>query len=126
MAVQIEHALLPAEEQRERLEALYRLALEIAELRDPQQVLDTALRHCLDLTASQFGFIGLSSADGRTLDVVAIQGFQAGPQFFARNHLIPLRPSIFARAVLENRPVRSLDAMHDASRVESPIAAPSG
>jgi signal transduction histidine kinase len=124
MAVQVERVVLPVTEQRERLEALYHLALEIAELHDLQQVLDTALRHCLDLTASEFGFIGLNAAEGRTLDVVAIHGFQATPHFYAQNHLIPLRPSIFARAVLQNRPVRSIDAMHDTDRVGQPHGHP--
>jgi signal transduction histidine kinase len=78
----------------------------------------------LDLTASQFGFIGLNAAEGRTLDVVAIHGFQATPHFYAQNHLIPLRPSIFARAVLQNRPVRSTDAMQEPNRVGQPLGHP--
>jgi signal transduction histidine kinase len=124
MAVQIDGVVPPAAEQHERLEALYCLALEIAELRDLQQVLDTALRHCLDLTASEFGFIGLNAAEGRTLDVVAIHGFQASPHFYVQNHLIPLRPSIFALAVLQNRPVRSTDAMQEPNRVGQPLGHP--
>ena len=36
--------------QRERLQALYHLAVELSALRDLQSVLDTALRHCLRLT----------------------------------------------------------------------------
>ncbi|HXT35635.1 MAG TPA: GAF domain-containing sensor histidine kinase [Chloroflexota bacterium] len=124
MAIHMPSAAPPAEEQRQRLEALYRLAVEIAGLRDLRQVLNTALRHCLELTASQFGFIGLNSADGAAMDVVAIQGFEASPRFYDRNHLIPLRPNIFARAVLENRPVRSLDALHDEQRVGQPLGHP--
>ena len=58
------------------------------------------------------------------MDVVAIHGFQASPHFYARNHLIPLRPNIFARAVLENRPVRSLDALTDEHRVGQPRGHP--
>src|SRR5579885_1639630 len=98
---------LQAEERGERLQALYRLALEIAELHDLQQVLDTALKHCLELTGSQFGFIGLNTPDNSALDVVAIQGFEATPYFYEHFHVIPLRPSVFATAVLENRPTRS-------------------
>jgi hypothetical protein len=37
--------------------ALHELAIEIAELRDLQQVLDTAMRHCLDLAESRFGIL---------------------------------------------------------------------
>ena len=51
--------------QRERLEALYHLAVELSALRDLQPVLNTALRHCLALTESRFGFIGLTTPDGR-------------------------------------------------------------
>src|SRR5438270_11171579 len=63
-------------EQRDRLQALYRLALELTELREVQHVLDVALRQCLTLTASQFGFIGLTGKDGSGMDVVAIQGYE--------------------------------------------------
>src|SRR5579885_479217 len=115
---------LQAEERREQLQALYQLALEIAELHDLQQVLDTALRYCLELTDSQFGFIGLNTADGAAMDVVAIQGFHPGARFYERFHLIPLRPNIFARAVLENRPVRSTDAVIDPARVGQPRGHP--
>src|SRR5260370_16518808 len=124
MTYQIDDLLLRLEEQRERLEALHELAMEIAELRDLQQVLDTAIRHCLELTESQFGFIGLNTADGTAMDVVAILGFQASPLFYERYHLIPLRPSIFARAVLENRPIRSADALADPTRVGQPKGHP--
>lgn len=47
MAIHMPSAAPPAEEQRQRLEALYRLAVEIAGLRDLRQVHNTALRHCL-------------------------------------------------------------------------------
>ena len=100
-------------QQRERLEALYDLALEISALRDLPSVLNTALSHCLDLTESEFGFIGLNSADGKLLDIVAIQGFHPSADFYEQKHLIPLRPSLFALAILENRPIRSKDAVQD-------------
>ena len=115
---------LQAEERREQLQALYHLALEIAELHDLQQVMDIVLRHCLELTGSQFGFIGLNTADGTAMDVAAIQGFQASTRFYEHFHLIPLRPSIFARVVLENRPVRSNDAMADPARIGQPRGHP--
>ena len=62
---------------RERLEALYALATELTALRDLPAVLDTALRHCLELTESRFGFVGLNTGAGRAMDVVAIRGFHA-------------------------------------------------
>lgn len=124
MAFRLDNLYVLAEEQRERLEALYRLAIEVSELRDVQQVLDTALHHCLELTSSRFGFIGLITDDGNAMDVVAIQGFNANAQFYDRHHLIPLRPSVFARAILENRPVRSEDAMTDPVRIGQPSGHP--
>jgi len=110
--------------QRERLQALYHLAVELSALRDLQSVLDTALRHCLDLTDSQFGFIGLNTPDGSAMDVAAIQGFHPTSKFYTHFRLIPLRPSIFARVVLENRPVRSDNAMTDSTRVGQPHGHP--
>ena len=112
------------DEQRERLHALSHLAIEIAELRDLQPVFDTALRQCLALTGSQFGFIGLTDAAGSALDVVAIHGFQASPQFFERFHLIPLRLNLFAHAVLCNRPIRTDDASADPRRIGQPQGHP--
>lgn len=118
----------PAEfnlQQDERLQALYHLAVELSALRSLESVLDMALQHCLKLTGSQFGFIGLNSANGsKTMDVVAMQGFHPSEQFYNHNHLIPLRPNIFARAVLENRPVRSSNAMIDPIRIGQPQGHP--
>ncbi|MCA9900020.1 MAG: GAF domain-containing sensor histidine kinase [Ardenticatenaceae bacterium] len=110
--------------QSERLQALYHMAVELSALHSLQSVLNTALRHCLDLTESQFGFVGLNTADGRALDVVAMQGFFAESEFYEHNHIIPLRPSIFARAVLENRPVSTDDARYDPSRFGQPKGHP--
>jgi signal transduction histidine kinase len=124
MTISSETLHLQAEARREQLQALYQLALEIAELHDLQQVMDAALRYCLELTGSQFGFIGLNNADGSAMDVAAIQGFRASPHFYHHFHLIPLRPSIFARVVLENRPVRSDDAMADPTRIGQPKGHP--
>jgi len=111
-------------QQHERLEALYHLAVELTALRDLKSVLDTALRHCLELTESQFGFIGLNTANGKAMDVAAIQGFHPANEFYKDFHLIPLRPNIFARVVLENRPIRSDDARKDPTRVGQPKGHP--
>src|SRR5690349_17521239 len=101
----------------ERLRALYHLSVELSALQPLDSVLGVALQHCLQLTGSQFGFIGLVSPKGKALDVVAVQGFHADDSFYKRFHLIPLRPNIFARCVLENCPVRSDDAFSDPHRV---------
>ena len=107
-----------------KLESLYQLAIEVVALRDLQLVLDTSLSHCLALTQSQFGFIGLTTGDGRALDLVAIQGFKAEPEFYDRYHLIPLRRNLFGNTILENRPVRSHDALNDPARVGQPPGHP--
>ena len=107
-----------------RLEALYHLAVELSALRSEESVLNTALQHCLDLTESQFGFVGLSDPASGSLDVVAINGFRATDEFWANHHLIPMRFNIFARSVIENRPVRSDDAMIDPVRVGQPAGHP--
>ncbi|MBK8899696.1 MAG: GAF domain-containing sensor histidine kinase [Anaerolineaceae bacterium] len=116
--------LSPSQTQNERLQALYHMAVELSALHSLESVLNTALQHCLGLTESQFGFIGLNTVNGRALDVVAIQGFFPKPEFYEHNHIIPLRPSIFARAVLENRPVRTDDARFDPSRFGQPSGHP--
>lgn len=108
----------------ERLQALYQMAVELSALRSLESVLDTALTHCLELTGSQFGFIGLNASNGKALDVVAIQGFNPSAAFYEHNHLIPLRPNLFARAVLENRAVRTADATTDPKRVGQPKGHP--
>lgn len=108
----------------QQLQALYQMAVELSALRSLESVLDTALTHCLDLTGSQFGFIGLNAPNGKALDVVAIHGFNPSGAFYKHNHLIPLRPNLFARAVLENRAVRTHDAMTDPKRVGQPKGHP--
>lgn len=107
-----------------KLESLYQLAIEVVALRDLQLVLNTSLSHCLALTQSQFGFIGLTTKEGSDLDLVAIQGFKAEPAFYNQFHLIPLRHNIFGNTILENRPVRTLDAMNDPARVGQPSGHP--
>lgn len=111
-------------EHSDRLQALYHLAVELSALRELPSVLNTALRHCLELTDSQFGFIGLNTPDGQAMDVVAIQGFHPAPDFYSHFRRIPLRPSLFARAVLENRPIRTTDATADPRRVGQPRGHP--
>jgi signal transduction histidine kinase len=108
----------------QRLQALYDMAVELSALRSLESVLHTALQHCLALTESQFGFVGLTTANGQAMDVVAMNGFHPSPNFYKENHIIPLRPSIFARAVLENCPVASDNAMIDPTRLGQPKGHP--
>jgi signal transduction histidine kinase len=114
---------LPSET-RHQLDALYDLALELSAERGLEGVLDVALRQCLDLTQSEFGFIGLVRDERAVMDIVAIHGFHPAPAFFRDHRTIPLRPNIFARVVLEDRPVRSDDAATDPARVGQPAGHP--
>lgn len=103
-----------------RLQALYRLSMELTALQSLDSVLHIALKHCLALTGSQFGFIGLVKESGEAMDVVAVQGFHADSTFYDKYRLIPLRPNIFASVVIENRSLRSVDATVDHRRVGQP------
>jgi signal transduction histidine kinase len=116
--------LLLHDDTQHQVDALYHLAVELSGLRSVEDVLDTALRQCLSLTRSQFGFIGMVNPTGTALEIAAIQGFHPSQEFFSTHRVIPLRPSIFALAVLENRPVRSLDARFDDRRIGQPIGHP--
>ncbi|MFP5332789.1 MAG: GAF domain-containing protein [Acidimicrobiia bacterium] len=111
-------------ESKHQLDALHHLAVELSGLRSVDSVLDVALRHCLDLTGSQFGFIGLGGIHPEAMEIAAIHGFHPSPDFFQRHRLIPLRPNVFANAGLENRPVRSADATVDPGRVGQPAGHP--
>lgn len=110
--------------ERERLRALYDLAVDLSALRSRESVYAAALKQCLHLTGSQFGFIGMNTEDFAAMDVAAIEGFHPGADFYAHFHMIPLRPNVFARAVLENRPIRSVDAMLDPVSVGQPAHHP--
>ncbi|MBZ0287237.1 MAG: GAF domain-containing protein, partial [Anaerolineae bacterium] len=114
----------PTIQQTIQLRALYHLSVELSALRSLESVLKTALKHCLDLTGSQFGFIGLTNADETAMDVVEVQGFHPAEEFYEHFRLIPLRPNLFARVVLDNEPVRSDNAQADPRRVGQPRGHP--
>jgi signal transduction histidine kinase len=107
-----------------QLRALYHLSVELSALRSLESVLKTALKHCLDLTGSQFGFIGLTTADETAMDVVEVQGFHPSQEFYDHFRVIPLRPNLFARVVLENEAIRTEDALSDPRRIGQPRGHP--
>ncbi len=109
---------------RHRLDALYDLAVELSAERRLDAVLDVALRQCLELTESEFGFIGLVGGDAGSMEIVAIHGFHPAPEFFHEHRTIPLRPNVFARVVIEDRPVRTVDARTAPDRVGQPSGHP--
>lgn len=111
-------------EQSIQLNALYQLSVELSVLRSLESVLKTALKHCLDLTGSQFGFIGLTTVDRMAMDVVEVQGFHAAHDFYEHFRHIPLRPNLFAGVVLDNDPVRTDNAWTDPRKVGQPQGHP--
>lgn len=112
------------DEPRHRLRALHDLAVELSGHRDVATVLDVALRRCLELTGSEFGFVGLVTQAGTAMDIEAIHGFHPAPSFLGKHRRIPLRPSLFARVVLEDCPVRVADARTAPDRVGQPSGHP--
>ncbi len=123
-AVEIENQDITSLQQTIQLRALYQLSVELSALHSLETVLNTALKHCLDLTGSQFGFIGLMTTDQTAMDVVAVQGFHAAREFYDHFRLIPLRPNLFSRVVLENDPIRTDNAQTDPRRVGQPHGHP--
>jgi signal transduction histidine kinase len=118
-----------APEPRDQLDALTDLVREVSSQRNVEDTLDVALRQCLSLTASEFGFVGLvrgpqHEQEVGELEIVAIHGFHPAPHFYAENRVIPLRPNIFNAVVLENRAVRTADAASAPGRVGQPRGHP--
>ena len=111
-------------DQIEQLQALYQLSVELSAQHSLDSVLQTALQHCLKLTDSQFGFVGLTTEQQEELDVVATVGFELAPDFYHNNRVIPLRPNIFSYVILNNEPIRTVDATADPRRVGQPTDHP--
>lgn len=113
-----------ASQRREQLESLYAISVEIAGLHQLDTVMDRALDACLDLTDSQFGFVGLVD-DPRFLDVAAIKGFQPDrPEFWEHFRRIPIRRTIFGVVVLDGRPNISNNIASDPQQVGVPRGHP--
>lgn len=107
-----------------QLDSLYAISVEIAGLRQTRDVMDRALEHCLGLTASAFGFVGVIE-DPQRLDVAAIKGFAPhDATFWDRFRSIPIRPSVFGMVVIEGRPRISNDVQADPYHVAAPSGHP--
>jgi signal transduction histidine kinase len=110
---------------REQLESLHSISLEIASLRELSEVHDRALGYCLELTGSEFGFVGLLNDQRNHLDVAAIKGFApSDPRFYERFRLIPVRPSVFGVTITEERSHISNDVANDPCHVGQPRGHP--
>jgi signal transduction histidine kinase len=110
---------------REQLESLHEISVEIAALRELPQIYERALSHCLELTHSMMGFVGLLTEDRVSLEVVAVKGFRPlDPMFLERFQTIPVRPSVFGIVITEERSYISNDAPRDRLRVGTPPGHP--
>ncbi|MGA7672911.1 MAG: GAF domain-containing protein [Nitrolancea sp.] len=108
----------------DELDSLYAMSIEIASLRKLNQVMDRALDYCLQLTKSEFGFVGLID-DPAFLDVAAIKGFVPDkPEFWEQFRRIPIRRTIFGVVVIEGRPNLSNDVVADDLHVGAPRGHP--
>jgi signal transduction histidine kinase len=106
------------------IERLHAISVEIASLQELQKVMDRALDYCLELSASEFGFVGLMQGSDQ-MDVAAIKGFVPDDQsFYARFRTIPVRPSVFGVVVLTGQPHLSNDVARDALHVGTPRGHP--
>jgi signal transduction histidine kinase len=109
----------------DQLDSLHAISVEIAALRDVQEIYRRALDYCLQLTGSEMGFVDLLNEDGYAMDVVAIKGFRpASPEFYERFRSMPVRPSVFGVVITENRPHISNDVTADPLSVGAPPGHP--
>ncbi len=109
---------------REQLESLHAISIEITRVHELPQVLDRSLGYCLDLTGSQFGFVGLLSGSSE-MNVATIKGFEPlDPAFCERFRRIPIRPSVFGVVLKEGRPTICNDFLHHPGRVSQPPGHP--
>src|SRR4030088_2662162 len=107
-----------------QLDSLYSISIEIARLHELPPVMDPALGHCLELTGSAFGFVGLLSGSDQ-MDVAAIKGFApSDARFYERFRLIPVRPSVFGIVITERRSSLSNDVPNDPLHVGQPRGHP--
>jgi DNA-binding CsgD family transcriptional regulator len=110
---------------RDQLESLYGISVQIAGLRGLGEVYDLALTYCLTLTKSEMGFIDLLNEDRIDMDVVAVKGFAPpDPKFYERFKRMPVRPSVFGRVIIDERPTISNDVEHDPGRIGQPPGHP--
>ncbi len=108
-----------------QLASLWEISIEIAMLHEVPVVLRRVLDHCLDLTGSEFGFVGLTDAAGQMMEVAAIRGFEpTDPTFFERFRMIPVRPNLFGVALRERRTSISDDVPNDPIRIGQPRGHP--
>jgi signal transduction histidine kinase len=109
----------------EQLDSLHAISVEIAALRDMNQIHDRTLEYCIELTGSKFAFTGLLTDGSSRMDVAAIRGFEPVSQdFYEKFHLMIVRSSVFGVTLVEHRPTISNDVANDPNSVGTPPGHP--
>jgi signal transduction histidine kinase len=110
---------------RDQLDSLHSISVEIAALHEISDIEQRALDYCLQLTVSEFGFIGLLVDGPRVMDVAAIEGFErVDEEFYDQFHVMAVRRSVVGVTIQENRPTISNDVPHDPNSVGQPPGHP--
>ncbi|MDQ1434485.1 MAG: hypothetical protein QOF59_1301 [Actinomycetota bacterium] len=110
---------------RDQLDSLHSISVEVAALHEISDIEQRALDHCLQLTDSEFGFIGLLVDGPRVMDVAAIDGVEPVDEaFYERFHLMAVRSSVVGVTIREDRPNISNDVRHDPHSVGEPPGHP--
>ena len=121
----------------EQLASLHSISVKIAGMHELAEIHDQALGYCLNLTGSEFAFTGLlrdtgdSDAAGglvevrdQVMDVAAITGFNASPEFYQMFRLMVLRSSVVGVVIKEDRCYRANDVAADQHSVGQPPGHP--
>jgi signal transduction histidine kinase len=95
------------------LALLQQRSLEIARLRDVDDVLGRALDCGRELTGSPVGFIDLLDQAETRRETALFRGVEAGPDLLARHLAIPLDAGLAGVVIAEGRIVRSNDVRSD-------------
>lgn len=111
--------------------------MEIAALHELSEIHDLALDYCRQLTGSEFAFTGLLrngdvgvvasgniEVSDHIMEVAAIKGFEASPEFYRSFHEMALRSSVVGVAITENRSYIANDVGNDPHSVGQPEGHP--
>ena len=114
---------------RDQIDSLHSISVEIAALHEISDIEQRALDYCLQLTVSEFGFIGLLVDGPRVMDVAAIKGFEYVDEefyeeFYEQFHFMAVRRSVVGVTIQEDRPTISNDVPHDPNSVGQPPGHP--
>jgi signal transduction histidine kinase len=114
---------MSVERSQAQLASLYTTSLEIARQHKVAAVMELTLRHCLELTNSEIGFIDLLNEAGER-EMAETQGFSVDQGFLDRYRTIPVHPSVATVVLREERTHISNDVAADPASVGLPKGHP--